>query len=298
MMWGFQLELKKGLRTKKIWAVIVILSLIYVPFFYLLKRSSEELTATSVMGLTISFVSGMAMFFLGIVAIVVGATAINGEIEKGTLRVALSKKITRSGYILGKFLAQITVFGIAILLATLVEFAGMLYIGVNLTGGLVRDLLLINLLLLVVMVEFVAMGYLLSTFLKSSGTALGTGIAVFFILLIFVPLVISYQAYTHSGNMSINGVQNLSDEYNTKYAFYSPMAQFNVITGHLSKMNPVNRTITDSMGNTRTYTTYNETYQGVAYAIRKRWVNTVLLFLMTAVYFGVAMVRFLRMDLR
>jgi ABC-2 type transport system permease protein len=240
----------------------------------------------------------MAMFFLGIVAIVVGATAINGEIEKGTLRVALSKKITRSGYIIGKFLAQIAVFGIAILLATLVEFAGMLYIGVDLTGALVRDLVLINLLLLVVMVEFVAMGYLLSTFLKSSGTALGTGIAVFFILLIFVPVVISYQVYTHSDTASLNDVQKLSDEYNTRYAFYSPMAQFNVITGHLSKREPVNRTITDAMGNTRVYVTYNETYQGVAYAIKERWVNTLLLFLMTAVYFGAAMLRFLRMDLR
>ncbi len=281
MMWGFQLELKKGLRTKKIWAVIIILSLIYVPFFYLLKRTSEELTVTSVMGLTISFVSGMAMFFLGIVAIVVGATAINGEIEKGTLRVALSKKITRSGYIIGKFLAQIAVFGIAILLATIVEFAGMLYIGVNLTAALVRDLVLINLLLLVVMVEFVAMGYLLSAFLKSSGTALGVGIAVFFILLIFVPLVISYQVHTHFDTTSLNDVQKLSDEYNTRYAFYSPMAQFNVITAHLSK-----------------HGTYSGTYRGVAYAIKERWVNTLLLFMMTAVYFGAAMLRFLRMDLR
>ena len=301
MWWGFKLELKKGMHTKKVWAVLLIMLLLYVPLVYVLKQGMHhggEISGDAAMSLTIQFITGMALFFLGILAIVMGATAVNKEVEEGTIRVVLSKRISRLNYILGKFLGQSVVFFIAVLLAVLVALAGLAYVGVDLTGSVVSDVLLLNLVLFMVMVEFLALGYILSTFLKSSSSALGIALVVFFVIYLILPIFVQYEVYTHTpGNISEGGLRDMKADYYTKYLFYSPTAQAETITSYVSDEKVVQRTVNTPHG-TGTYMRTITIYRGVGYAIKERWINFTLLIVMSFIYLAVAVVRFVRMDLR
>ncbi|AHL21947.1 ABC transporter permease subunit [Thermococcus nautili] len=296
MFWGFQLEFMKGMRTKKLWAIMAIIIALYIPAFYYMKQEgiTNELEAIAAI---ITFSSKTALFFLGILAIVFGAGAINKEIEDGTIRIALSKSVTRLGYILGKYVGQLVVFGVALLLTSFVTLAGLQWVGVSISK-ITSDVFLLNLLLLLTMLEFIAIGYIISTFVRSSGTSLGVALGVFFLLYIFLPAFVMYKAGEHAPeNSSMQELLDYKADYYTKYLFYSPSSQFSVILDAVNDYKEVTKTV-EINGETHTYTDYKVEYAGIDQAMKKRAVNVALLVVMTLVYLGIATWRFLRMDMR
>ncbi|WP_297513021.1 ABC transporter permease subunit, partial [Thermococcus sp.] len=245
----------------------------------------------------IRFSSQTALFFLGILAIIFGAGAINKEIEDGTIRIALSKSVTRLGYILGKYSGQLVVFGVALLLTSFVTLAGLQWVGVS-VSKITADVFLLNVLLLLTMLEFIAIGYIISTFVRSSGASLGVALGVFFILYVLLPTVVSYEMGKNlPENLSMEELNDYTANYYTKYLFYSPSAQFSVILDAVNEYKEVTKTI-EINGETHTYRDYTAEYAGIGRAMRKRAVNVALLVVMTLVYLGIATWRFLRMDLR
>ncbi|WP_297466734.1 ABC transporter permease subunit [Thermococcus sp.] len=296
MLWGFKLEFMKGIRTKKLWAVMVIIIALYIPDFYYMKQVgvTNELQAIAEI---INFSSKTALFFLGILAIIFGAGAINKEIEDGTIRVALSKSVTRLGYVVGKYLGHIVVFGLALLITSFVTLAGLQWVGVS-VSKITSDVFLLNLLLLLVMLEFLAIGYIISTFIRSSGTSLGVALGVFFLLYIFIPAFVAYRMSTNiPSNLTVTEYQDYKAEYYTKYLFYSPNAQFIVILDAVNNYKKVTKTV-EINGETHKFPQYIAEYAGIKNAIKKRSINVLLLVVMTLVYLGIATWRFLRMDLR
>ena len=296
MLWGFQLEFMKGMRTKKLWAILLIVIGLYIPAFYLMKQEgiTNELEAIATI---IIFSNQTALFFLGILAIVIGAGAINKEIEDGTIRIALSKSVTRLGYILGKYLGQLVVFGVALLLTSFVTLAGLQWVGVS-VSKITADVFLLNLLLLLTILGFIAIGYIISTFVRSSGASLGVALGVFFLLYILLPTVVSYEMGKNlPENLSIEELNDYKADYYTKYLFYSPSAQFSVILDAVNEYKEVTKTI-EINGKTHTYRDYTAEYAGIGRAMKKRAANVALLVVMTLVYLGIATWRFLRMDLR
>ncbi|MCD6373291.1 MAG: ABC transporter permease [Thermococcus sp.] len=288
MLWGFQLEFKQSLRTKKLWVIMGIMALLYIPVFYIIKRfGGQDLTAEAAMTFLIQFVTGTAGFFIGILALLMGATAINSEIEKGTLRVAMSKPIKRLAYIGGKFLAHSVVLLIALLLSTLIGVLGVVYLGAPLSGQLVEDVLLLNMLLLLAMIQLVALGYILSTVIKSSSSALGAALVLAFVMFLIVPNIVSYMVYKEamdSPNPSMSDIEQLQKDYTTKYLFYVPTSQVGVITSDVGASSDPDME--------------NLEYNGMTYAIRHNLVNFGIIVGMTLVYLIVGFYRFTRMDLR
>jgi len=296
MFWGFQVEFMKGIRTKKLWAIIGIIVALYIPSFYFMKQEgiTNELEAIATV---ISFSSKTALFFLGILAIIFGAGAINKEIEDGTIRIALSKSVTRVGYIVGKYAGQLVVFALALFLTSLVTLAGLQWVGVP-VSKITSDVFLLNLLLLLVMLEFISIGYIISTFVRSSGTSLGVALGVFFLLYIFLPAFVSYKAFANGpDNPTMEQIVQLKADYYTKYLFFAPNAQFSVILDAVNQYKEVTKSV-EINGETHTFTTYTAEYVGIRQAMQKRAVNVALLIVMTLVYLGIATWRFLRMDLR
>jgi len=284
-LWSLELEILKGLRSKRLWAVLLLIAFIYVPVFYLLKG-----TGLDAMGVLLSFTSKTALFFLGIVAITIGAQAINGEIKDGTIGVVLSKSVTRPGYLLGKFLGNVVVFVIALALTILVTLTGLRLVGAE---GSVQDVILLNVLLLLVLSAFLALGYVLSTVIRSPSAALGVALIVFFLIYTVLPSVVTYMAIKNTGDYDVG----LKDDYYTKYLFFAPNAQFDVILDRVSVYKPVNRTVETPEGEMVVQTVGIE-YRGVIEAIKDSYVNVALLVGLTIVYFGIATWRFTRMDLR
>ncbi|AEK72556.1 membrane protein, conserved [Thermococcus sp. 4557] len=289
MFWGFQLEFKQSLRTKKLWVILGVMMLLYLPGFYLQKASGEEIeTVQQAVSVLISNVNGLGGFFIAILALLMGATAINSEIEKGTLRVAMSKPIKRLGYIGGKFLAHTVVVLMALLLTTLVGIVGLAWLGAPMGSQLVTDSLLLNGLLLLAMVQLIALGYIISTTVKSSSTALGVALIIMFVVFMIMPAIVQFMAAKDtllSDHPDWEAYQEKSKEYKTRYLFYVPTTQIDVIVSDATK-------VTGDIENPQVE------YVGIGGAIRKNPVNLGILLGLTFVYLALAFYRFLRMDLR
>jgi ABC-2 type transport system permease protein len=330
LLWGFKLELKQSLRSKKFIATILIMMLLYVPFFYIIRQSGDIKTMTTGEFLEnlVQFLGGMATFFIAILALLIGATSINSEIEKGTLRVAMSKPISRIGYIIGKMLAHITTLFIALLISAFVAIVGFMAIGAPVNGTVVREVILLNLLLLVGLSQLLLLGYLLSTLIKSSTTALGLALVLFFIISLIMPSVVTYMAFTSADHQNKDFDEVYAD-YATKYLFFEPTTQLKLImskvneeehmecyqtlkrvdltTGEAKTLNKT-RVETCNSSSVETYTegnyryyktcTCEPKYGGIIYAVQKRKTNFLVLIGIALLYTALALVRFLRMDLR
>ncbi|EEB74450.1 ABC transporter permease [Thermococcus sp. AM4] len=325
-MWGFILELKQSVRSKKFIATLGIMLLLYVPFFYMMKRygNVSAMEVKDIIGNMIQFLSGMAMFFIAILALLMGTTAINSEIEKGTLRIALSKPISRLNYIIGKMLAQALVIFIALMLSTGTAVIGFVAIGVPLTGLLVREVFLLNMVLFLGLVQLLFLGYLFSTFIKSSTTALGIALVLFFVVSMIAPAIVTFMALSHS---TPDNYEEVYSDYATKYLFFDPNAQVGIVLNNVNERkcyeyvqtyNKETGTVTRKTKEVPTCNNYisrtnvnetsgtiesmgcicNETYAGIAHSIRKNSVNLGILIGMTIIYGLLAVGRFLRMDLR
>jgi ABC-2 type transport system permease protein len=164
-VWSLKLEAGNSIRQKKFWLITALMVLIYVIAFYEIRDNLESASnpqgvlATSLIG----YVMASAFLFIGLYALIAGATALNSDLENGTIRVALSKPLRRISYITGKFLGQSVSILVAMLIATLLSFVITKYYGVSLTGKLVSDLVLANGLILLVMLQLLALGLLISS---------------------------------------------------------------------------------------------------------------------------------------
>ncbi|CAD5243908.1 ABC transporter permease subunit [Thermococcus camini] len=289
MLWGFQLEFKQSLRTKKLWVILGVMMLLYIPGFYFQKASGTEIeTVQQAVSVLIGNINGLGGFFIAILALLMGATAINSEIEKGTLRVAMSKPIKRLGYIGGKFLAHTVVVLMALLLTTLVGIVGLAWLGAPMGSQLVTDSLLLNGLLLLAMIQLIALGYIISTTVKSSSTALGVALVIVFVVFMIMPAIVQFMAAKDtiiSDHPDWEAYQEKSKEYKTRYLFYVPTTQIDVIVSDATK-------VTGDIENPQVE------YVGIGGAILKNPVNLGILFGLTLVYLALAFYRFLRMDLR
>ncbi|ASJ08910.1 hypothetical protein A3L11_06590 [Thermococcus siculi] len=289
MFWGFELEFKQSLRTKKLWVILGVMMLLYVPGFYLQKSSGREIeTVGEAISALINSINGLGAFFIGILAILIGATAINSEIEKGTLRVAMSKPIKRLGYIGGKFLAHTVVLLLALLLTTVIGIIGVAWLGAPITGKLVTDSLLLNGLLLLAMIQLVALGYIISTTVKSSSTALGVALVIMFVVFMIMPAIVQFMAAKDTlltENPDFEAYQEKVKDYQTKYLFYVPTTQIDVILSDAT-------VVRGDIGRPEIE------YLGIGHAIRENPVNLGILLGLTLVYLGITFYRFLRMDLR
>lgn len=329
MKWGFILELKQSLRSKKLIATLGIMLLLYVPFFYVLKQGGDVSVAwvEEVIEGMIQFIGGMSMFFIAILALLMGATAINSEIERGTLRIAMSKPISRLAYITGKMLAQVTVLFIALTASSLIAIIGFASLGVSISSMLVKEVFLLNLILFIGLLQLLFLGYLLSTVIKSSSTALGLALVLFFVIFMIAPSIVNYLAYTHTP--SNESPEDKYTEYATKYLFFDPASQVKVLLMSTEERNcykvvrvynvntheerVVNVTPVKSCNFfisspsefhqnetiiTHTSCECNSTYAGIAHSVGKHSLNLLILVGMTVLYSALSILRFLRMDLR
>ncbi len=248
LKWSFILEFKQSVRTKKFWAIVVIMTVMYIPALYGLKQNLGNYpirTLQYAMTQLTGFVSGMGMFFVSILAIVLGAVAINSEIGKGTLRIAISKPVKRWQYISGKLGAHLVTIAIALSISGIVVLVGMKYLGFSITEEFLRDVFSLNGIILLGMIQLLALGYLLSTFIRSEGASMGAAIAILFVIFMIVPAIVHFYAYDKAMSQGHGGVANstatdreykkLMDEYTIRYLFFNPLSQMGALLSSVSE---------------------------------------------------------------
>jgi len=139
------------------------------------------------LGATMSIISGLVNFLITIIALILGYSAIIGEIEKGSMSSLLSLPAKRLEIVLGKF------FGLGMVLTStiLIGFgiAGII-IGLNVPNvNYVEYLIFIGLTVLVGLV-FLNIGIFLSCLSKKRSTAMGGAIFVFFLFTIIWQFIV------------------------------------------------------------------------------------------------------------
>jgi len=176
-------ELMDNIRNK--W--IIILTIIFTSLTLVVSYFGSIFTnGWQDLGTTITGMMSLVQLLIPIIALMLGYSAINGEIEKGSMSSLLSLPVTRLEILLGKF------FGLGSLLAitTIIGFgfAGIV-IGLNVPDvdylGYVFFILATVLLGLV----FLVIALFLSALFKKRSAAMGSAIFIWFLFNIILPIV-------------------------------------------------------------------------------------------------------------
>jgi len=139
------------------------------------------------LGVTMSIMSGLVNFLITIIALILGYSAIIGEIEKGSMNSLLSLPAKRLEIVLGKF------FGLGMVLTStiLIGFgiAGII-IGFNVPDVKYDEYLIFIGATILVGLVFLSIGIFLSCLFRKRSTAMGGAIFVFFLFTIIWQFIV------------------------------------------------------------------------------------------------------------
>ena len=139
------------------------------------------------LGVTMSIMSGLVNFLITIIALILGYSAIIGEIEKGSMNSLLSLPAKRLEIVLGKF------FGLGMVLTStiLIGFgiAGII-IGFNVPDVKYDEYLIFIGATILVGFVFLSIGIFLSCLFRKRSTAMGGAIFVFFLFTIIWQFIV------------------------------------------------------------------------------------------------------------
>jgi ABC-2 type transport system permease protein len=144
------------------------------------EQFSELIPEPSIADAFAQYIENLTQFGF-ILAIVLGMAAVAGEKDKGTAAMILSKPMPRWAFITGKFVAQMVVYTVSFIIAAISAYYYTYFLFGPPDGG---AFLLMNVLLLVWLLVFVAITLLGSTLGKSTGGAAGIAAVGSFLLLI------------------------------------------------------------------------------------------------------------------
>ncbi|WP_288072084.1 ABC transporter permease [Pyrococcus sp.] len=124
------------IRTRKFQIIIALFTIISLGMIYSSKRLgiSANLYKTPFQMLFLSSFSNAFNYSIALLGLLLGATAINEEIEKGTLKLMASKPVHRDEILLGKLLGSLLTLSVALVLFYILTVAFALVLGVPITG--------------------------------------------------------------------------------------------------------------------------------------------------------------------
>lgn len=136
-----------------------------------------------------SFVNYMGM--LGaLIAMVLGNRAIASEYKNGTLRLILSKRVFRDGFLNGKLLGNLTILLAITIFSAIVTFTAVGLIGnVTLAGSDIARMLLFFLMSFLFMTFFLVLGIAFAVFVRNGKKALLLTIVVWLVLAFVLPQI-------------------------------------------------------------------------------------------------------------
>ncbi len=191
-------EFRDGYRNR--WIVLMTLVMTGLALALVLLGSVPVgATKISPLAVTVVSLSSLSIFFIPLIALLLSYDSIVGEDERGTLTLLLVYPVSRTAITLGKFLGQLLLlsfviivgFGIAVLAIVLMDDIPFFEQEWNVFLKLLLSSILLG-------ANFLAIGILLSSWMKERGTAAASAIGVW---LLFVVLF----------DMALMGILSASD---------------------------------------------------------------------------------------
>lgn len=211
-------DFEVGVKTRKFQITAALFAVLSLGMIYSSKKLglSTDLYKTPFQMLFLSSFSNAFNYSIALMGILLGATAINEERERGTLRVIASKPIYKDQILIGKLLGGILILGLSLALFYVLTVAFSLILGVPLTK---KDLTMFLATLpfgLLYGMSFLSLGILISTFIGRSKNAVVMAVFVFVFFSFLLSAIAGVVAFAIVGlppvpNLPDNAV-NLTEE--------------------------------------------------------------------------------------
>ncbi|GLQ05172.1 ABC transporter permease [Sneathiella chinensis] len=181
-------EIRDSYRNRWVATAILIMTALALVLSFI---GSAPVGSTSISPLTVTVVSlsSLSVFFIPLIALLLSYNSIVGEEERGTLMLLLTYPVSRIWIALGKFIGQLAVLSLAILIgygvaALTVVWAGDLAFG-QYDWGVFGKLILSSVMLGAV---FLGIGIFMSSVLKESATAAAWAIGIWLVFVVLFDL--------------------------------------------------------------------------------------------------------------
>lgn len=181
-------EFRDGLRNRWVLAIALVLAALAVGIAWFGAAASGGLGFTS-LATTLTSLSTLAVFLIPLIALLLAYDAVVGEQEAGTLLLLLTYPLSRTSFLLGKFLGHGLILGVATILGF--GIAGVVVAlgaeGVDkaeLASGM--GLLILSSVLLGWV--FIAFAYLISVWVTEKARAAGLALVVWFLFVLVFDL--------------------------------------------------------------------------------------------------------------
>lgn len=174
-------DFEVGIKTRKFQVMTALFVILSLGMIYSSRKLgvSTGMYKTPFQMLFLSSFSNAFNYSIALMGVLLGATAINGEKESGTLKVMASKPVYKDQILLGKFLGGILALGASLGLFYVLTVAFALVLGVPLTKtDLIMFLITFPFSLLYGM-SFLSLGILISIFIEKPKNSIVMGIFVF-----------------------------------------------------------------------------------------------------------------------
>lgn len=198
-------ELMDNIRNK--W--IIILTIIFTSLTLVVSYFGSIFTNDwQDLGTTIQGMMSLVQLLIPIIALMLGYSAINGEIEKGSMSSLLSLPVTRLEILLGKFIGLGSLLAITIIIGF--GFAGIV-IGLNVPDVDYVSYIFFIMATVLLGLVFLAIALFLSSLFKKRSGAMGSAIFIWFLFNIILPIVFIGLLVANSDLMDITN--NAPDWY-------------------------------------------------------------------------------------
>ncbi len=183
---GATAEFRIALRNRWVAIAIVMMALFSL---VLAAAGSAPTGAVGVdkMSVTVASLTSLGVYLVPLLALLMSFDAIAGEVERGTLPLALTYPVSRQEILLGKFLAQMGILGLALGIGYAIA-AGLAFWQDPRAGEGVAAMLRLFASSLLLGATFLAIGYAISAVSRRPGAAAGLAIGLWLVLVILYDL--------------------------------------------------------------------------------------------------------------
>jgi Cu-processing system permease protein len=181
-------EIRIGIRNKWILLATMILA-VFSLALALLGSAPAGTLGVDRLTITVASLASLSVYLVPLIALLLAFDAICGEVERGTLLMTFSCPISRPEFLVGKALGHTLVLSFALVIGYGLTAGLLVAMGAGSLTGLIDFARLITTSILLG-VCFLAIGYVLSSLTRQSGTAAAAAIAAWLVLVVLYDLAL------------------------------------------------------------------------------------------------------------
>lgn len=298
-------DIQESIRTKRLIITLAIFVLAGIGMAYWIKSvimnlpvgeggplGNEQFLSRAVRGNLLS----TAKNFLAIISMLIGADALNREIESGTIKVTLGHPIYRDQFLLGKLLGRAITVIIGFVIFASVSTASMLIIGIPLSSDMLLTFIKPLPFFILFSLVYLSLGMLLSTAIKKPSTAIIIAVILPIFLEIIYPMVVSTIMALRTISSGTTSPEVIQEMVRKTQTFFMIQPGF-----HLENINnAIFYGVTSSqLAQNMAFSLSLQTPE-VSYleALGVAWKNIIILAVMMLIPFALGYLRFMKADLR